>query len=360
MGAASGQVVSSQPIRLTSLSRGAGCACKLPINKLESLFTGLGAGLPAASGDLLIGALEGDDAAVLRLDAERALVLTADFFTPIVDDPFDWGRIAAANALSDVYAMGGRPLIAVNLAAWPGEDLPIEMLADVIRGGATVATAAGCPVVGGHTIDDPIPKFGMSVVGLAHPDRLFSIDRLAPGDELVLTKPLGTGVIATALKQGAADPAAVAASVASMSTLNDRASEAGLAAGVRAATDITGFGLLGHLHRMLRASGMQAHLDANVVPLLPGAVELTAAGYVSGGTRANIDHIAEVVHVDPEIPAEIAILLHDAQTSGGLLLATPDGARLVNDLTERGVSAAVIGTVSDGQHGHITVRSTEQ
>src|SRR5690348_7860397 len=200
MGAASGQVVSSQPIRLTSLSRGAGCACKLPINKLESLFTGLGAGLPAASGDLLIGALEGDDAAVLRLDAERALVLTADFFTPIVDDPFDWGRIAAANALSDVYAMGGRPLIAVNLAAWPGEDLPMEMLADVIRGGATVATAAGCPVVGGHTIDDPIPKFGMSVVGLAHPDRLFAIDRLAPGDELVLTKPLGTGVIATALK----------------------------------------------------------------------------------------------------------------------------------------------------------------
>src|SRR6185437_9088835 len=155
MGATSSQAVSSQPVRLTSLSRGAGCACKLPINKLENLFTGLGAGLPAASGDLLIGALEGDDAAVLRLDAERALVLTADFFTPIVDDPFDWGRIAAANALSDVYAMGGRPVLALNLTAWPGGTLPLSILADVLRGGAAVASSAGCLVVGGHTIDDP-------------------------------------------------------------------------------------------------------------------------------------------------------------------------------------------------------------
>src|SRR5690242_6387126 len=211
MGATYSQAVSSQPVRLTSLSRGAGCACKLPINKLENLFTGLGAGLPAASGDLLIGALEGDDAAVLRLDAERALVLTADFFTPIVDDPFDWGRIAAANALSDVYAMGGRPLIAVNLAAWPGEDLPMELLGEVLRGGLDVAKAAGCPVVGGHTIDDPMPKYGMAVVGLAHPDHLFAIDQAEPGAALVLTKKIGTGVVSTALKAGAADEAVVRA-----------------------------------------------------------------------------------------------------------------------------------------------------
>jgi selenide,water dikinase len=350
--------MSDQIVRLTSLSRGAGCACKLPINKLESLFAGLGTGLPAASGDLLIGALEGDDAAVLRLDADRALVLTADFFTPIVDDPSDWGRIAAANALSDVYAMGGRPVIAINLAAWPGDDLPMEMLAEVLSGGAAVAASAGCPVVGGHTVDDPVPKFGMCVVGIAHPDRLFSIDRLAPGDELVLTKPLGTGVIATALKRGAADPATVRASVASMTELNDRASEAGLAAGVRAATDITGFGLLGHLHRMLRASGVQASIDADQVPLLPGATELTTAGYISGGTRANIDYLADFVEVDPDLPAELVTLLHDAQTSGGLLLATPKGARLVDSLGERGVRAAVIGRVSADQQGHITVRST--
>ena len=190
--------------RLTSLSPGAGCACKLPLAKLEALFASMGDGVPAmgpASGDLLIGAAEGDDAAVLRLDDERALVLTTDFFTPIVDDPADWGRIAAANALSDVYAMGGRPLFAVNLAAWPGDGLDIAILGQVMRGGAQVAAQAGCFVAGGHTIDDPVPKYGLAVVGLADPDALMTIDRAAPGDQLILTKALGTGVVATALKR---------------------------------------------------------------------------------------------------------------------------------------------------------------
>jgi len=190
--------------RLTSLSPGAGCACKLPLAKLEQLFAGL-QGAPAmgpAAGDLLVGAAEGDDAAVLRLDDERALVLTTDFFTPIVDDPADWGRIAAANALSDVYAMGGRPLFAVNLAAWPGEGLDLAILGQVLRGGAEVAAQAGCFVAGGHTIDDPVPKYGLAVTGLADPARLMTIDRAAPGDQLILTKALGTGVVATALKHG--------------------------------------------------------------------------------------------------------------------------------------------------------------
>src|SRR5579863_7259323 len=299
------------PIRLTSLSHGAGCACKLPLSALDELMVSLGpgvlggagasAGLPSATGgpaggpaggavtwagDLLVGAAEGDDAAVLRLDDERALILTTDFFTPIVDDPGDWGRIAAANALSDVYTMGGRPLFAVNLAAWPGDGLDLALLGQVLQGGAQVAAQAGCVIAGGHTIDDPVPKYGLAVVGLADPAALMTIDRAAPGDQLIVTKAIGTGVIATALKRGTPDPAAVKAAVTSMTLLNAGGSQAALAAGVRAATDVTGFGLLGHLHRMLAASGVAARIDATAVPLLPAAAELAEAGFISGGTRA--------------------------------------------------------------------------
>jgi selenide,water dikinase len=351
-------VAPGEVVRLTSLSRGAGCACKLPLSKLESLFSTFGKGIEAASGDLLIGALEGDDAAVLRLDDERALVVTTDFFTPIIDDPYDWGRIAATNALSDVYAMGGRPLIAVNLAAWPGDDLPIEMLGDVLRGGMDIANSAGCIVAGGHTIDDPIPKYGMAVVGIAHPERLFAIDHVQAGDQLVLTKAIGTGVISTAVKNSAASDATVQAAVASMTQLNAAASEAALTAGLRAATDVTGFGLLGHLHRMLRASKVSAELYADRVPLLPGALELVAAGWVPGGTRANMTYLSDAVDIDADVPADVSVLLHDAQTSGGLLLAVPgDHSALVEDLLGRGLFAAVIGRVGEGVAGQITVRS---
>src|SRR6266545_4102123 len=209
----------TEAVRLTTLSHGAGCACKLPLAALERLMETVGAGLDggaAADGALLVGAAAGDDAAVYRIDDDRALVLTTDFFTPIVDDPRDWGRVAAANALSDVYAMGGRPLVALNLTAWPNATLPLELLAEVLRGGAEVAAEAGCLVVGGHSVDDPEPKYGMAVVGLADPAKLLTVDRAQPGDHLVLTKPVGTGVVATALKRGAADPADVAAAVASM------------------------------------------------------------------------------------------------------------------------------------------------
>jgi selenide,water dikinase len=309
-----------------------------------------------AAGDLLVGAAEADDAAVLRLDDERALVFTTDFFTPIVDDPGDWGRIAAANALSDVYAMGGRPLMALNLTAWPGETLPLTILAEVLRGGAAVAAEAGCLVVGGHTIDDPEPKYGMAVIGLAAPGRLFTIDAARPGDALVLTKAIGTGVVATAHKRGAAPDAALAAAVASMTTLNAAASEAALAAGVVAATDVTGFSLLGHLHRMLRASGCGAVLAAGAVPLLPGALELTAAGFVSGGTRNNMAYLERWATFAPQVPESVAVLLQDAQTSGGLLLATPDPDALAAELGRRGSIAAVIGRVTDGAAGLIEVR----
>jgi selenide,water dikinase len=368
--------VTAQPdtssIRLTSLSHGAGCACKLPLAALDELMGSLGPGVLGGAGQfpsglpgdpdgaqfpagLLVGAAEGDDAAVLRLDDDRALVLTTDFFTPIVDDPGDWGRIAAANALSDVYAMGGRPVLALNLTAWPGATLPLSILAEVLRGGAAVAASAGCLVVGGHTIDDPEPKYGMAVVGFASPDRLFTIDAARPGDTLVLTKAVGTGVVATAHKRGAAAPGVLRAAVDSMTTLNAAASEAALATGVTAATDVTGFSLLGHLHRMLRASGAAAAVSAGAVPLLPGALELTAAGFVSGGTRNNIAYLEPWTSVAAAVPPDVAVLLQDAQTSGGLLLATPDPNALVAELRRRDVLAAVIGQVTAGPAGRIEV-----
>ncbi|HWG01265.1 MAG TPA: selenide, water dikinase SelD [Trebonia sp.] len=346
--------MSSAAVRLTSLSHGAGCACKLPLSALDKLMVSLGT--PPSAGDLLVGAAEGDDAAVLRLDDSRALVLTTDFFTPIVDDPRDWGRIAAANALSDVYAMGGRPLMALNLTAWPGSTLPLEILAEVLKGGASVAAAAGCLVTGGHTIDDPEPKYGMAVTGLADPSRLLTVDRARPGDTLILTKALGTGVVATAHKRDAAPAPVLAAAVESMTTLNAAASEAALAAGVAAATDVTGFSLLGHLHRMLRASGVSAVVHADAVPLLPGALELTAAGYVSGGTRNNISYLAPWVSLSAGVPEDVAVLLQDAQTSGGLLLATSSPDALRAELAARDVLAAVVGSVRDGDAGRIEVR----
>ena len=325
---------------------------------MASLGPGIfgGSAADGAAGDLLVGASEADDAAVFRLDDERALVFTTDFFTPIVDDPGDWGRIAAANALSDVYAMGGRPILALNLTAWPGETVPLSVLADVLRGGASVAASAGCLVVGGHTIDDPEPKYGMAVVGLASPTRLFTIDAARPGDTLVLTKAIGTGVVATAHKRGAASDADLAAAVASMTSLNAAASEAALACGVVAATDVTGFSLLGHLHRMLRASGCSAVVAAGSVPLLPGALELTSAGYVSGGTRNNMAYLEPWATFSAEVPESVAVLLQDAQTSGGLLLATSSPDALVAELARRGGIAAVIGRVAGGQAGHIEVR----
>ena len=368
-GSASGKT--GELIRLTSLSHGAGCACKLPLSALDQLMATLGTdpdrpgGLVPAAGDLLVGAAEGDDAAVLRLDEDRALVLTTDFFTPIVDDPRDWGRVAATNAMSDVYAMGGKPVIAVNLTAWPGE-LPVEMLADVLRGGAEAAAAAGCLVVGGHTIDDPEPKYGLAVVGMADPRRLLTVDRARDGDLLILTKPIGTGVVATAHKRAAAPPAVLAAAVTAMTTLNAAASEAALRAGAVATTDVTGFGLLGHLHRMLRASGAAAEVWADQVPLLPGAAGLAAAGFISGGTRANTSYLADAVDIEPDTDPVAAVLLHDAQTSGGLLIAVaPDAVDgLRDDLRAQGAEAAVVGTVQArpaspaGPAGRITVRAT--
>ncbi|MEU8206445.1 selenide, water dikinase SelD [Streptosporangium sp. NPDC049046] len=345
-------------IRLTTLSPGAGCACKLPQASLETLMTNLNGFGAGADDDLLVGLSEGDDAAVLRLGDGQALILTTDFFTPVLDDPYDWGQVAAANAMSDVYAMGGRPVAALNLAAWPGEGLPLEMLADVMRGASVKAAEGGCAVVGGHTIADPVPKYGMAVIGLADPAHLMTIDKARPGDLLVLTKPLGTGVIVTAFKQDAADPATLTEAVASMTALNAGAARAATAAGVRAATDVTGFGLLGHLRRMLSASGLAARIDADRVPLLPDARELAAKGFVSGGTKANMSFLTDWVDIAVSVDEEVAVLLHDAQTSGGLLLAVPPpAADLVGHLRRHDLSTAVIGEVVPGRPGRISVHA---
>jgi selenide,water dikinase len=246
-----------------------------------------------------------------------AVVATADFFTPVVDDAFDWGRIAAANALSDVYAMGGSPVVAVNLLAWPRDKLPMELAAEVLRGGLAVAREAGCHVAGGHSVDDPEPKYGMAVTGVADPDRLLRNDAGKPGIPLTLTKPLGVGVLNSRHKAtGEVFPQAVAA----MTTLNRAAAEAAVGAGVVCGTDVTGFGLLGHLHKLARASGVTARIDAAAVPYLEGAREALAAGYVSGGTHRNLDWVRPSVDA-AGVSTDELLLLADAQTSGGLLVA---------------------------------------
>jgi selenide,water dikinase len=299
-------------MRLTSFAHGGGCACKIPPGELEEVVRGL---TGQASDDLLVGLDDGDDAAVLRIDESTAVVATADFFTPVVDDAYDWGRIAAANALSDVYAMGGHPVLAVNLVGWPRDVLPMELLTEVLRGGLDVARAAGCHVAGGHSIDDPEPKYGMAVTGLVHPDRLLRNDAARPGLPLTLTKPLGIGVLNNRHKAtGEVFPHAVA----TMTQLNREASELALAAGARAATDITGFGLLGHLLKLVRASGVSAVIDSAAVPFLDGAREALRDGYVSGGTRRNLDWVRP--HLAAEVDEDELLLLADAQTSGGLLV----------------------------------------
>ena len=300
------------PIRLTQYSSGGGCASKIPPGELEEIVRGLTGDVSA---DLLVGLDDGDDAAVVRIQGGQAGVATADFFTPVVDDAYDWGRIAAANALSDVYAMGGRPVVAVNLVGWPMDRLPRELLAEVLRGGNDVARQAACLVAGGHSIDAPEPTYGMAVTGLVDPDRLLRNDAAAAGLPITLTKPLGVGVLNNRHKSTGE---VFGHAVAQMAALNRDASQAAVAAGARAATDVTGFGLLGHLYKMMRASGVTAVVDSAAVPYLDGAREALHDGFVSGGTRRNLDWVRP--HLRSEVDEDELLLLADAQTSGGLLV----------------------------------------
>jgi selenide,water dikinase len=313
--------------------------------------------LPVDDPNALVGLSTGDDAAVYRLTDDRALVVTADFFTPIVDDPFDFGRIAAANALSDIYAMGARPLFVLNLVGFPRRLLGEGILEEILRGGSEVARAAGVPTLGGHSIDDAEPKYGMVAIGEVDPARMVTNAAARPGDALVLTKPIGSGVIATAIKNDVAPEEVVAAAIDVMTTLNRGASEAMVAAGVRAGTDVTGFGLLGHLHRLLAASGVAARVRANAVPLIEGALALAEAGNVPGGTVRNLADVAASVSFAATVDQRTRTLLGDAQTSGGLLVAV--APERLNALLEAlaGVApvGAVIGEVVEGPPGRIEV-----
>jgi selenide, water dikinase len=300
-----------------------------------------------ASPDLIVGFSTADDAGVVRLGDGRALVQSVDFFTPMVDDPYDWGRIAAANALSDIYAMGGTPLTALQLVGWPRDTLPFELLERVVVGGADVMALAGCTVIGGHSIDDPEPKYGFAVTGLVDPERVVTNAGARPGDRLVLTKPIGTGIVTTALKRGACPPEVLEPAVTAMVGLNAAAASAMRAAGAIAATDVTGYGLLGHLREMLSASRVSAEIDVGSVPVLAGARELLAAGHYPGGSSRNL--AAVTPHLSGGSDGDRR-LLADAQTSGGLLVAVPaDRLDPLLDLP----GSAVIGRIVEGAEGQI-------
>ena len=334
-------------VALTSLSHGAGWGCKLPAAALGPLLSGLPR---TANPDVLVGFDTSDDAGVVRVRDDLAIVTTADFFTPIVDDPFDFGRIAATNALSDIYAMGASPVSALNLVAFSLDALGGEVLAEILRGAAAVADDAGIPIVGGHSIDDAEPKFGWAVTGVVDPDAVITNAGGRVGDAVVLTKPLGAGAVSTALKRGNSS-APLAEAVRVMTTLNADGARAALAAGVHGMTDVTGFGLLGHLHELALASGVAASVDAASVPAIDGVVELLSdpeERAVAGGTRRNRAHAEEFASFADDVPEALRWLVCDAMTSGGLLAAVdPDRAG--------SVPGAIVARLVDGPAGTITV-----
>ena len=340
------------PARLTSFSHGAGCGCKLGPDDLAGVLSSLS--MPAPPIEALVSAETGDDAAVWLVSEGRALVATLDFFTPIVDDPYDWGRIAATNAMSDVYAMGATPFLALNIVSWPVEDLPLEMMGRVLQGGIDAAAKDGVAVLGGHTITDPEPKYGMVVLGDVDPDRIIRNSTAREGETLFLTKPLGLGLISTAVKQGRVDAQLLATAVELMTLSNAAASAAMGRTGASAATDVTGFGLMGHLHKMLLASGVAAELDASTVPLIPGVLDLARSGSVPGGTRRN--HAFVQTGTDwGELDEPEQLVLADAQTSGGLLIASPDPDAMEAALRQASVGFDSIGRIRAGRPGDITV-----
>lgn len=314
--------MAAQTIRLSQLSHGAGCACKLRPADLAQVLRQLPT-FPDRRA--LVGHQTSDDAAVYRLNATQAVVETIDFFTPMVDDPYVFGQIAAANAISDIYAMGATPLFALNVVAFPSRELPLSILAKILRGGSDKAAEAGIAVLGGHSIDDPEPKYGMAVTGLVHPRRILTNAAARAGDLLVLTKPIGVGIISTGIKKGKASPAVARGAIESMRRLNRDAGQvfAQRRFGVHALTDVTGFSLLGHLLEMCRGAKLGATLWRDAVPVLPGALELAAREVVPGGTRANLAWVSPHVSFPRNLSEPERLLLADAQTNGGLLAAVP-------------------------------------
>lgn len=345
-------------IRLTQMAKRAGCAAKHPPGYLLPLLDGLPEILDP---NVLVGSSTADDAAVYKLTDDLALVLTTDFFTPIVDRPYDFGAVAAANALSDVYAMGGRPLSALNIVGFPDATLPPEVLGEILRGAAAIARQAGIDIVGGHTIKTDEPIYGLAVVGTVHPGRVLTNAGAKAGDALILTKPLGIGIITTASKLGEDKLRAIDAAIEVMTALNRQAAEVVAEIGANAVTDVTGFGLLGHLRNMAAASGVSARVWLDRVPVLPQAWEYVRAGIAPGGTHANLRFLADWVGYEDGISKEEQLILCDAQTSGGLMIALPESNRqvLLDSLARAGVaSAAEIGRVEHGLPGRMTVTRT--
>jgi selenide,water dikinase len=342
-------------VRLTQTAKRAGCAAKHPPGYLLPLLGNLP---KPADPNVLVGSSGADDAAVYRLDDERALVLTTDFFTPIVDDPYDFGAIAAANALSDVYAMGGTPISALNIVGFPDTGLDVSILGDILRGGADKAREAGIDIVGGHTIKTDEPIYGLSVTGMVHPARIATNAGGKPGDRLVLTKPLGLGIVTTAAKQDRDTAGAIREAIRLMSTLNRDAAAAMATVDVHACTDVTGFGLLGHLRNLAAASGCGARIRLDQVPVLPAAWGYAREGIVPGGTHANWRFLQDWAVYAEVVDKHAQLVLSDAQTSGGLLIALPEAQveALCAALRSRGVpAAAVVGELEAGVAGHIRV-----
>ena len=323
--------------QMTSYAHGGGCACKIPPGELEEAVAGL---IGHNDPNVIVGLDDGDDAAAIRINGDTAVISTADFFTPVHNDAYTWGKIAAVNAMSDVYAMGGTPITAINLLGWPRDVLPTSLMREVLRGGLDAATEAGISVTGGHSIDSPEPTYGMAVTGIAEPEKLMRNDKAEAGLPLTLTKPIGVGILNNRHKATGDD---FPESVAQMTTLNKEAAKAALAAGVKAATDVTGFGLLGHLYKMMRASGISAEIDSAAVPKLDAAVQSIAEGFVSGGSRRNLDWVRPNI-VAEGISEDELILLADAQTSGGLLV--------VGEIP----GYPVIGRTTAGNPGQVTVK----
>lgn len=342
-------------IRLTQYTHGLGCACKIHPQHLEEILRNFQA---ISSEYTQVGFETSDDAAVFRLTDDISLVSTVDFFTPIVDDPYDFGRIAAVNSLSDIYAMGGKPVFALNIAAFPEKRLPMKVLERILEGALHVARQAGIPILGGHTIEDNEPKFGLAVTGTVHPDRIWRNTGAQPGDALILTKPIGLGVLSTALKRGLLDNSTKNLIINIMSELNSAAADVIREFTVHACTDITGFGLLGHLYEMVAAGDITARVFISKVPIIPNTVEMVRRDVIPGGTDANMDYLKDRVIWDDKVSSILRIILCDAQTSGGLLVATPElnAPEMVKQLRKSGIDhATVIGKIEQGKSSKIFI-----
>jgi len=344
-----------EPVRLTQLAKRAGCAAKQPPGYLLPFLQKLP---PILNPNVLVGTSTADDAAIYKLNDDLALVLTTDFFTPIVDGPYDFGAVAATNAISDIYAMGGKPLAALSIVGFPDTLLSPDVLVEILRGAGEKAKEAGIDIVGGHTIKSEEPIFGLAVIGTIHPAKILSNDRAKPGDSLILTKPLGLGIITTAAKNGEDKLGAIQDALKVMTTLNRAAAEVIIRIGVHALTDITGFGLLGHLRNVTSASHVSARVFLDQVPVLAAAWEYVKAGIAPGGTHANHRFLADWVIYAPNLTKEEQLLLCDAQTSGGLLAAvdSQNADLLLNEMRSEGIEkAAIIGCIEDGTPGKIFV-----